>query len=67
MLHIPFRWDLTNRNHLGSLVEGEKAVSYPRLLRFHALSRRAGDPAGTSESYICDAQDISPGTKNSSK
>lgn len=29
MLHLPFRWDLTNRNHLGSLVEGEKAVSYP--------------------------------------
>lgn len=29
MFNIPFRWDLTNRNHLGSLIEGEQAVSYP--------------------------------------
>lgn len=29
MFHIPFRWDLTNRSHLGSLVDGEQALSYP--------------------------------------
>ena len=29
MFNIPFRWDLTNRNHLGSLIDGEQAVSYP--------------------------------------
>jgi hypothetical protein len=29
MFQIPFRWDLTHRNHLGSLVHGEPAESYP--------------------------------------
>ena len=32
MFPIPFRWDLTNRNHLGSLIDGEKAASYPNFL-----------------------------------
>lgn len=32
MFSVPFRWNLTNRNHLGSLVEGEAAVSYPEFL-----------------------------------
>jgi hypothetical protein len=32
MFHLPFRWDLTNRNHLGSLIDGEKAASYPGFL-----------------------------------
>lgn len=29
MLAPPFRWDLQHRNQLGSLVEGERAPSYP--------------------------------------
>lgn len=32
MFSGPFRWDLTNRNHLGSLVDGEQAPSYPDFL-----------------------------------
>jgi len=32
MFQIPFRWDLTNRNHLGSLVNGERSESYPAFL-----------------------------------
>ncbi len=28
MFEPPFRWNLTNRTHLGSLVRGEKAVAY---------------------------------------
>lgn len=37
MFSVPFRWNLTNRNHLGSLVEGEAAVSYPEFFE-HLLS-----------------------------
>lgn len=29
MFQIPFRWDLTRRKNLGSLVDGEQAESYP--------------------------------------
>ncbi|HUS09606.1 MAG TPA: hypothetical protein VMZ30_03995 [Pyrinomonadaceae bacterium] len=32
MFQIPFRWNLTHRNHLGSLVGGEQAESYPAFL-----------------------------------
>jgi hypothetical protein len=32
MFEIPFRWDLTHRNHLGSLVDGEPAESYAAFL-----------------------------------
>src|SRR6476660_5343311 len=28
MADLPFRWNLTNRTHLGSLVKGEKAEVY---------------------------------------
>ena len=32
MFPLPFRWDLTHRNHLGSLVEGEQPESYAAFL-----------------------------------
>jgi hypothetical protein len=32
MFQIPFRWDLTHRNHLGSLVDGERAETYAAFL-----------------------------------
>ncbi len=32
MFQKPFRWDLTHRNHLGRLVDGEQAESYPTFL-----------------------------------
>ena len=31
MKEIPFRWNLTHRNHLGSLIEGERARTYNAL------------------------------------
>lgn len=31
MIETPFRWNLTHRNHLGSLIKGEREQSYPRL------------------------------------
>ena len=43
MFHLPFRWDVTNRNHLGSLIDGEKAVSYPRFLDDPAISKLAAN------------------------
>ena len=32
MFERPFRWDLTHRNHLGSLVDADRAASYPDFL-----------------------------------
>lgn len=32
MKEMPFRWDLTHRNHLGNLLEGERARTYKNLM-----------------------------------